>query len=185
MKTIAQPVYFHTNQMKGDPSGQRKMEIKIAQADQIEEIIDIYKYARKFMKENGNGEQWGDRHPPRELIEEDIRRKKLYVCMNDEEIACVFYFNMEDDPTYRVIKGGAWLNDKPYGVVHRIASAKGSKGAATFCLNWAYELAGNVRIDTHEDNKPMRGLLEKLGFIYCGIIYIASGASRIAFQKTK
>jgi RimJ/RimL family protein N-acetyltransferase len=160
------------------------MEIKKAEVKQIEQIMDIYKYAREFMKKNGNGEQWGDRHPPRELIEEDIRRKKLYVYMDGEEIACVFYYNIEDDPTYRVIEDGAWLNDKPYGVVHRIASAQGSKGAATCCLNWAFEQSGNIRIDTHEDNKPMRGLLGKLGFVYCGIIYIASGASRIAFQKT-
>ncbi len=161
------------------------MEIKKAEADQIDQIMDIYEYARKFMRENGNQDQWGNRHPPRELIEEDIRQRKLYVCMEEGKIAAVFYFDIEDDPTYRVIERGAWLNDKPYGVVHRIASTKGSKGAATFCLNWAYELAGNIRIDTHEDNKPMRGLLGKLGFIYCGIIYIASGASRIAFQKTK
>lgn len=161
------------------------MEIKKAETDQIGQIMGIYEYARKFMKESGNGEQWGDRHPPREMIENDIRRQKLFVCMDGAEIACVFYFDKEDDPTYRMIENGAWLDNKPYGVVHRIASAKGSKGAATFCLNWAYELAGNIRIDTHEDNKPMRGLLEKLGFVYCGTIYVLNRSPRMAFQKIK
>lgn len=161
------------------------MEVTKARADQIDRIMGIYEYARQFMKENGNPMQWGDVHPPRELIEEDIRRQKLYVCINGDEIAGVFYYDIEDDPTYSVIEKGVWLNDKPYGVVHRIASAEGTKGAATFCLKWAFEQAGNIRIDTHEDNKPMRGLLGKLGFEYCGIIRIASGAPRMAFQKIK
>jgi len=160
------------------------MVIKKAETGEIDCIMRIYKYARKFMRENGNQEQWGDRHPPRELIEEDIRRSKLYVCMDKDEIAAVFYFNAEDDPTYRVIEDGAWLNDEPYGVVHRIASAKGTKGAATFCLNWAFEQTGNIRIDTHEDNKPMRGLLGKLGFVHCGTIYVLNKSPRMAFQKT-
>ncbi len=163
--------------------------IKKAETDQIDRIMSIYECARVFMRENGNPMQWGDVHPPREMIENDIKRQKLYVCTNGEEIAgdeiaCVFYFNIEDDSTYRIIENGAWLDDKPYGVVHRIASARGSRGAATFCLNWAYEQAGNLRIDTHEDNKPMRGLLEKLGFVYCGIIYVLNRSPRMAFHKT-
>ena len=137
------------------------------------------------MRENGNREQWGNSHPARELIEIDIRQRKLYVCIDDQKIVGVFYFAIEDDVTYRVIEDGAWLNDEPYGVVHRIASAEGGKGAATFCLNWAFKQAGNIRIDTHEDNQPMRGLLSKLGFVYCGIIRIASGAPRMAFQKVR
>jgi len=161
------------------------MEIRKAEVGEIDCIMGIYEYARKFMRENGNPGQWGDCHPPRELIENDIRQGKLYVCTDNNKIAAVFYYAREVDPTYRVIEGGAWLNGEPYAVVHRIASAKGSKGAATFCLNWAFEQVGNIRIDTHEDNKPMRGLLGKLGFKYCGVIHIASGAPRMAFQKTK
>ncbi len=161
------------------------MYIKKAVMGEIDVIMSIYESARKFMRANGNGEQWGDRHPPRELIEKDIRRQKLRVCMDGGEIACVFYYNIEDDPTYRVIENGAWLDDGPCGVVHRIASAEGGKGAAAFCLNWAFEQAGNLRIDTHEDNKPMRGLLEKLGFVYCGTIYVLNRSPRMAFQKVK
>jgi len=161
------------------------MYIRKAEISEIDRIMRIYEYARKFMRESGNPEQWGDCHPPQEMIENDIRNGKLYVCMDGNGIAGVFYFAREDDPTYRVIEDGEWLSDKPYAVVHRIASAEGTKGAATFCLNWAFGQAGNIRIDTHEDNKPMRGLLKKLGFIYCGVIHIESGAPRLAFQKSK
>lgn len=36
-------------------------------------------------------------------------------------------------------------------------------------MNWCMEQCGNHRIDTHANNKPMQGLLNKLGYIYCGV----------------
>ncbi len=71
-----------------------------------------------------------------------------------------------------------------YIAVIGIASTEGVKGAAAYCLNWAFEQTGNIRIDTHDDNKPMQGLLKKSGFQYCGRITLADGSPRIAFQKT-
>jgi RimJ/RimL family protein N-acetyltransferase len=42
---------------------------------------------------------------------------------------------------------------------------------------------GNMRIDTHSNNLPMRRVLEKNGYQYCGIIYVRDGSERLAFQK--
>lgn len=38
-------------------------------------------------------------------------------------------------------------------------------------------------IDTHKDNKITRHLIEKNGFAKCGIIYVADGSPRIAYEK--
>ena len=43
----------------------------------------------------------------------------------------------------------------------------------------------NLRIDTHDDNKKMQHLIEKNGFIRCGIIYVYDGSPRIAYQYIK
>ena len=48
------------------------MEIKKASMQDLEQIMHVYKNARKFMCENGNEEQWGDDYPSTELIREDI-----------------------------------------------------------------------------------------------------------------
>lgn len=82
-----------------------------------------------------------------------------------------------------MIEDGAWINEEPYGVVHRIASARTVRGAATFCVNWAFRQTGNIRIDTHRDNIPMQNMLKKNGFRYCGTVYLENGEPRIAFQK--
>lgn len=159
------------------------MEIKTASEDALEEILEIYAHAREFMARNGNKTQWGSVYPPTELVKRDIAEGKCHICVEDGRILCVFYFAREEDPSYRKIRDGSWLNEEPYGVVHRIASAEGVRGAAAFCLNWAFGQTGNIRIDTHDDNKPMQGLLKKSGFQYCGRITLADGSPRIAFQK--
>jgi RimJ/RimL family protein N-acetyltransferase len=84
-----------------------------------------------------------------------------------------------------VITDGAWVNDKPYGVIHRIASAGYRKGIASFCMAHCFRLCGNLKIDTHKDNHPMQNALAKNGFVRCGIIYLQNGDERIAFQKTE
>ena len=81
------------------------------------------------------------------------------------------------------IYDGDWINDSRYGVVHRITSTGNVKGTASFCLNWALEQCGNIRIDTHRDNIVMQLLLDKNGFNYCGIVYVEDGTERIAYQK--
>ncbi|MGM9551179.1 MAG: GNAT family N-acetyltransferase [Clostridia bacterium] len=158
------------------------MFIRHATLSDIDEIMEIYSHAQKFMADNNNPNQWGSVYPPRQLIENDI--DSMYVCMENDFIACVFYYAQENDPTYDVIYEGSWQNDLPYGVVHRIASSHITKGAARFCLNWAYEKCKNLRIDTHKDNIPMQNLLNSLGFKYCGIIHCDhTGDERMAFQK--
>ena len=163
------------------------MEIRKAKPEDLSEIMSIYAYARDFMARTGNPKQWGATNwPPRELIRQDITRGKSYVCTDGDRIAAVFYydFGKDIDPCYRTIENGAWLDDSPYGVVHRIAAAEGAKGAGSFCINWAFRQCGHLRIDTHGDNRVMQNLLKKLGFTYCGVIYVEEDNDpRVAFER--
>ena len=159
------------------------MEIRRAGLDDLEEIMEIYDFARRFMAAHGNPSQWGADYPLRSHIEEDMEKGHSYVCMEDGKIVCAFVFFVAEDPSYRYMEGGSWINDREYGVVHRIASAEGTRGAASYCLNWCYEQCHNLRIDTHEQNHPMQNLLKKLGFVKCGTIYVRDHSPRVAFHK--
>lgn len=160
------------------------MEIRKTLIKDLQNVMDVYADGRQIMAESGNPTQWAGGHPVQSLIENDIAEGKSYVCEKDGEILAVFYFDTEPDPSYAKIDG-AWKNNAPYGVVHRIArsKSKNAKGSGAFCLNWCYQQTKNIRIDTHKDNAPMLKLLKTLGYEYCGIIYLdIINEERMAFQ---
>lgn len=160
------------------------MKIRKTKFEDIDIVMDIYEYARSFMSHTGNGNQWINGYPSKELILSDISEGNSYVLSDDTgTIVGTFYFRIGDDPTYAKIYDGQWLSDTPYGVVHRLAGNGQLKGIADICLNWCFDQCDNIRVDTHHDNKVMQHILRKLGYTECGIIYIANGTQRIAFQK--
>ena len=166
------------------------MTIRKARPCDLPRILEIYKRARAFMAETGNPRQWGDVWPPEELVRQDIEEGYCHVLEDGPEsrIEAVFYYRFFPDPghgdeTYRVIYDGAWEDDSPYGVVHRIASSGDVKGAGAFCIRWAAGESGHLRMDTHGDNQVMQRLLTKLGFRYCGVIYVVEDNDpRLAYE---
>lgn len=159
------------------------MEIRKAEITDLAEILELYVQARQFMKENGNPDQWGDYYPPRELTEEDIQTGNCYICQEDGALLGVFFYMKGDDPDYAEIYDGSWAGQGPYGVMHRVACPGSRRGVATFCVNWCVEQCGDLRIDTHRDNIPMQRMLEKNGFVRCGVIHPQFGGERIAYEK--
>lgn len=150
----------------------------------LEDVMELYAGARAFMKRIGNGTQWKDSWPPREVIEEDLEKQRIHVLEEDGTILAVFMYVYGDhaEHDYDVMVSGEWLLDGPYGVVHRIAAREGSH-AGRECLRWAIrESDGHLRIDTHKNNAAMIHTLRTLGFTECGIIRLSNGEDRIAFE---
>jgi len=148
----------------------------------LDAVMQIYAYARAYMQQSGNPNQWFNNHPPQSVIADDIQAGLSYVCEDGGRITAVFYFNVEDEPTYNNING-QWLNSRPYGVVHRIARGPDAKGAGAYCLKWCEAMHPNIRIDTHRDNTAMLKLLDKLGYVYCGVIWLENGDERLAYHR--
>ena len=155
--------------------------VRQAQWEDFDRILEIYALAREFMAKTGNPTQWGTNYPPLDMLKGDIPAGNLYV-VEDEAIHGVFAYFTESDPTYAYIENGQWLDDSPYGTIHRVA-ADGSGGVFTAVLRFAMEQNPHVRIDTHEDNRVMQHVLEKHGFQRTGIIYLEDGDPRIAYEK--
>lgn len=158
------------------------MDIRLAKSEEIDEIKHIYDLATSFMQSSGNQNQWINGYPQKSVIADDIENNNLYVYLIDGKIAAVFCFFIGEDKTYNVIDG-SWLNDKPYGVIHRIAVVERGKGIASQCIQWCIKKFGNIRIDTHEDNIPMQKTILKNGFTYCGTIKREDGTERLAYQR--
>ena len=157
--------------------------IRNADLSDLKEIMDIYEYARKFMKQTGNRNQWANKFPPENLIKEDIETKQLYIIEKSGFICGVFAFIIGNDPTYSIIKNGEWLSYEKYGTVHRVASNGKSKGIFNEIITFCESKISHLRIDTHKDNKIMQHLIEKNGFYKCGIIYVTDGPPRFVYEK--
>jgi len=156
-------------------------QIRKAQREDLPRIEEIYAYARKFMAETGNPNQWGTTTPASSLLEEDIQKGDLYVLTFENVIHGVFYFYIGIDPTYGIIEDGQWRSDTAYGTIHRIAG-DGSGGILATAVAFGKTQIGHLRIDTHEDNKIMQHAVAKQGFQRAGIIHLANGSPRIAYD---
>ena len=155
--------------------------VRRAQQKDMQRIEEIYAYARVFMEETGNPNQWGKTNPPTVQLIQDIADQRLYVVTENGEIHGVFYFYIGEDPTYGVIYDGTWHTDGTYGTIHRIAG-DGSGGILKTAVDYCRQFSDCLRIDTHHDNVVMQKAIAKCGFQRCGIIYIADGTPRIAYD---
>lgn len=151
----------------------------------IDAIMACYDAARRYMRAMGNHTQWINGYPSQALVAEDIAKGISYVGIDDEgELAMAFAFIIGEDPTYTIIEDGEWLNDLPYGTIHRLGSTGKHRGILKLCVDYCMTHIGNIRLDTHADNATMRHAATRLGFLACGTIYCQDGTPRLAFQKS-
>ena len=159
------------------------MEIRKSNRNDLEDILKIYESARKYMLGNGNPNQWGNYYPDEKTIIMDIENNYHFVCVDNKLPVACFAFIEGDDPTYKKIINGEWLDNNSYATIHRIAALEQGKGIGSICIDWCFSRHKNIRIDTHKSNIPMQRLLMKKGFRYCGIIFTLKGDERLAFHK--
>lgn len=151
----------------------------------LSQVMLLFDKARSFMRKNGNAHQWINGYPTQSFIEEEINAGHSFVCENEDgKVVATFCYILGEDPTYIHIYQGEWLNEEPYGTVHRLASSGEERGVAKACFDWCLQRCPNLRVDTHRDNLPMQKNLLNDGFVYCGIIYVNDGSERLAYQKT-
>ncbi len=159
------------------------IEVRTAVMDDLDEAMRNYACAREYMVQTGNATQWGKEYPLRAHIQQDIESGHLFVGVGEDgRVHCAFAFILGEDPSYLRIEGGAWLNDEPYGTIHRLASDGAARGVFSACLAFCKQRCANIRADTHENNRTMRHLFEKHGFRECGVITVGDGTPRIAYQ---
>ncbi len=145
-------------------------------------LLRLYAVAREAMKQSGNPTQWGEDRPYPSRIEADIREGLGYVVERGGRICGAFALLTTPEPTYAVIDG-AWQNDEPYVTLHRVASDGTERGVLHEMLAFAERVCPCIRIDTHENNRIMQHILAKEGFVFCGVITLADGSPRLAYQR--
>ena len=147
-------------------------------------IMSVMAAAKQIMRQSGNMQQWGEGYPSEAVIRADMEKAGGYVIEDEGRVAGYFAFLPSPEPTYARIYEGEWLDDvRPYHVVHRIASYPEVHGVFSSIMDFCFRHDSNIRIDTHRANTIMQHNVTKHGFSYCGIIYLASGDERLAYQR--
>lgn len=155
--------------------------IRQATTRDLPRLTEIYTAAKTFMKNSGNPHQWNGAYPDTDTLLSDIQQQQLYVMEENERVFACFALIGGADPTYAHIDG-AWLSDTPYGTIHRIASDGTHSGVFACCVAFARNTYAHLRVDTHKDNTVMQAAVKRSGFIYTGVIYLADGSPRLAYE---
>lgn len=161
---------------------------RLARLSDLAQIMDVVKDAREFLKAQNSG-QWQDGTPLIATIAEDSMNNRFFVWEEEGAIIGIIAL-LDHDSDYENLKSGQWRFPAPYLVIHRFAvrSDYHAQGIATKILQAVELIAGErnihtIRVDTHELNIPMIGLLEKNGFAKCGEVLIEGIKPRITFDK--
>ncbi len=157
--------------------------------DDIVDIYDIIRGAKKFLKSKGI-DQWQNNYPNESTVMTDVSEGVNYVCYDKDKLVGTIVVIFGGEPTYDKIYDGEWLTEGDYATIHRMALDEKVRGLGiaaklisfgeTLCIQ---KNIRSIRVDTHRDNAPMQKMLSKNGFTYCGIIYLTSGDERLAFEK--
>ena len=165
------------------------MTIRYAEKKDLDKIMQIIADARESIGRLGI-DQWQYGYPTRDSVKEDVSLRRGYVVLDGDEICATFALMIHGEPTYKKIYCGAWIGDGEYLALHKIAIDGAHRGTGVakeivdYIMNYARELGyASVRVDTHHGNTPMRKMLEKNGFEYCGTIHLLDGQPRVAYEK--
>ncbi len=164
-----------------------------AAAEDIPDLMDIAREASAYLKECGVA-QWQDGFPNPGVFAEDIAAGGCWLFTHDGAPAGVIALYLQPEGDYEAIDGAWRTTGQPYGVIHRTAvkAAYRGRGLAHEMMQLCEDLAlgsgcASVRADTHEDNRAMRTLLERRGYVCCGEIWlqdtVEKDPKRVCYEK--
>ena len=172
------------------------MLIRVTTPADVPAVMTIIEEARRTIAALGI-DQWQNGSPNEAMILADVKAGQSRVALVDGEVVGTFALIENGEPVYAVIENGGWqtpdrdtAGEWSYLAIHRVAisvSHRGS-GISTAVIRHAEDIARSMgrrslRIDTHEGNVVMRRMLERHGFIPCGIIHLENGDPRVAYEK--
>lgn len=188
-KKDAETILAFGNEAKTSELKEEAFDFRLSTIEDVPAIGVIVNQAKKYLKEQGSP-QWQNGHEPHAaVIREDIKKKASYVLTLNGEIVGTVALIAEKDPIYEAIDG-KWQGNGPYVSLHHVAVSQNyrGKGLGKTLLTSAIQQAQllgfeDIRIDTYPANQPMLTLINKLGFVYCGMIcFPFEHGERKAFQ---
>ena len=163
------------------------MEIRLAFPNEVNAVMKVIEDAKKTLAQSGS-DQWQNGYPNADIIIDDIISGQAYVALEEGELLAYAAVTKSPEKAYEAIYDGNWEGkEAEYLVFHRIAVASDVQGqgvAQTFLegLIEGFDYL-DFRSDTHDQNKVIQHIFEKLGFKQVGKVPV--DGERLAYQKVK
>jgi len=185
---------------------QQEVIVRQAQVADIDKILEIIAFAKSDFASRGI-DQWQNGNPNKNDIVKDVADGVGWVIANDCQkgalqapVICAYaMLSCETEPAYEVVHGGGQWGDlqepdakrgMPYATIHRVAVAQNARGCgyAKKIIAQCEQVTKKkgipwLRIDTHQDNVAMQGVIKSCGFVFVGTVVLEDGSSRLAYQK--
>ena len=152
--------------------------VRKATEKDLDSIMVIIDNAKQLLKSDGS-RQWQNGNPDEKTILDDIGQGYGYLLIVGGQIAGTSALMTSPDPNYEIIDGSWEDNEAKYATIHRFAVSDSFRGMhltgyfLSNLLSLAYGQGfRDFRVDTHEMNIRMQGLIQKFGFSYRGKIFV-------------
>lgn len=135
-------------------------------------------------------DQWQDDYPTSSHITADILANNSYILSVDEKIIATVALVSTGETIYNQLQNGLWQSGEPYLTIHRLSIARhaNGQGYGSQILQLIEQIAqqkelNTIRLDTYEENIPMKKLAEKNGYHFVGTITYSETVTCLAYDK--
>ena len=151
------------------------IELRLAKKEEAELCLSFIEDAKAFQREQGII-QWTEDYPNIETVLRDIEKSRGYMICSESEPFGYVCVDFGGEKSYDRVDG-QWKANGKYGVIHRLAFGKNSRGKGAtkevfplikeLCKN---EDAASIRVDTGSENKLVQHIFEREGFEQTGTL---------------
>ena len=153
----------------------------------LEEIMSVIHNAVKEM-DRLHINQWDEKYPDKEIIEEDITNKELYLGKIGGKIACLYVLNKESDEDY--LKGEWQYPNSEYRVLHRLCVNPEFQNIGVGSLTLEHieesvkkEKVEAIRLDVFCQNPFALKMYHKAGYKKTGEVHFRKGKFYLMEKK--
>lgn len=165
----------------------KKVEFSVAEEKNLQEILDIFSAAIDEMNKH-NIKQWDELYPDKDILQNDLRKKQLYIGKIDSEIVCIYVLNSECDEEYII---GNWkYPNETFNVIHRLCVNPEFQniGLGSLTLNYIEEELKSegietIRLDVFSLNPFALKMYYKQGYIKVGEVHWRKGKFYLMEKK--
>ncbi len=164
-----------------------ELEFVLAQKEDLDNVLTMFAGAINEMNSNGI-DQWDRMYPDRNLLEEDIIKRQLFIGLYKGIVVSAYVLNRECDEQY---VNGKWkYPDSTYYVIHRLCvnPIYQNKGIGTLTMlhieNEIRKMGiDTIRLDVFTLNPYAVKMYEKLGYLKVGFVHWRKGKFYLMEKK--